>query len=269
MREPAALGGTVVDIAIDADRGGSFVRAETLGSGPPVILLHGWTLDRRMWRPQLPLAEGFTLVAIDRRGFGQSTAPAGTGAEPDDVIRVADQLGLERFHLLGMSQAGRVALRVAVDHPERLLSLVVQGTPIDGVPQDDAPENVPIAAMAEAAGRGDLAAVRALWAAHPLVRLHDIAWQPLLDAMLADYDARDLRHPAPGVAIGIDDIAGIAVPVLAITGENDSAWRRQIAVRIAETVAAGTSATFPAAGHLCNMDVPQAYNALLARWLRG
>ncbi len=256
--EGVRLGGTVRDIAVD----GGFVRTETRGSGPVLVLLHGWTLDRRMWLPQLPLAEHFTLVTLDRRGFGQSSAPAETRAEPDDLLAIAAALGLEQFHLLGMSQAGRVALRFAADHPERVLSLVLQGTPADGVPQGpDELEDVPISAMSAAAASGDFAEMRRLWGAHPLVKLQHPRWQATLDAILADYEARDLLQPGPGVAAGLETLS---VPVLAIAGAHDTAWRRRIAALLGDAPHSH-DVTIPAAGHLCNMDQPAVFNALIGQ----
>ena len=174
---------------------GGWLAVERAGAGPAVLLLHGWTLDRRMWRPQLPLAADYTLIGIDRRGFGQSIAAAGLAAEPDDVLRVANTLGLARFHLVAMSQSGRIGLALARRAPARLLSLTLQGTALDGVPAAD--EVVPIAAMAAAARRHDLAAVRALVEGHPLMHTANPLGSTLASEMLADYAARDLLSPGP------------------------------------------------------------------------
>ncbi|WP_194492352.1 alpha/beta fold hydrolase, partial [Polymorphobacter multimanifer] len=99
------------------------------------------------------LARDFRLVAFDRRGFGESTAPADLAAEPDDVLAVADALGVARFHLIGNSQGGKVALAAATKAGERVLSVIVQGTALDGVMAAD--EAVPLAAMRADMRRGD------------------------------------------------------------------------------------------------------------------
>ena len=73
------LGGETLWLQVD----GGTLAVEKVGQGPTVVLLHGWTLDRRMWTMQArALANRFTLVAIDRRGFGQSTAPPHQSPEP-------------------------------------------------------------------------------------------------------------------------------------------------------------------------------------------
>lgn len=238
---------------------GGELAVERIGAGPPLLMLHGWTLDRRMWLPQLPLARDFTLVGIDRRGFGQSTADPGLASEPDDVLRVADALGLGRFHLLGMSQGGRVALALMARARDRLLSLTLQGTALDGVAGDD--EEVPIAAMAAAARRGDLPAMRALWRDHPLMRLTTRAGAGLVAAMLADYDARDLLAPGEGLPAAVDLAVGAACPVTAIVGLGDSDQRLANARALAGAGAAMVG--LPGAGHLCNIDRPDAFNTAI------
>ncbi|WP_156255824.1 alpha/beta fold hydrolase, partial [Sandarakinorhabdus oryzae] len=152
--------------------GGDLI-VEVAGQGPAIILWHGWTLDRRQWRGQAALADRFTLVAVDRRGFGESSAPADLAEEPADVARVAAALGLTRYHLVGLSQGGKVALahaagldaassRSAAARPAGLERVVVIGAPIDAelpVP----PESVPVAEMAMLARAGRLADMRQLW----------------------------------------------------------------------------------------------------------
>ncbi|WP_439534980.1 alpha/beta fold hydrolase [Polymorphobacter sp.] len=241
---------------------GGSLAVETLGEGVPVLLLHGWTLDRRLWLPQLPLTDRFMLVGIDRRGFGQSDAPADVGAEPDDVLHIADALGLSRFHLLGMSQGGKVALNVAARAPGRVASLVLQGSALDGVAGPD--EAVPVAAMTAAAQAGDLATLRAIWAAHPLVRLTSDRGAATLAAMLADYVGRDLLAGRGVLAGDSAMVAELAMPVLAVVGDSDTPQRQAIVAALAE--AGAEAQTLAGAGHLANLDQPGAFNALLEEW---
>lgn len=236
---------------------GGALAVETLGAGPPLLMLHGWTLDRRLWLPQLPLARDFTLVGIDRRGFGQSTAPADLAAEPDDVLRVADALGYRRFHLLGMSQGGRVALALAARAPERLLSLILQGTALDGVVAAD--EAVPVAAMTAAVARHDPAAMRALLRGHRLMRAMTAEGASLVAAMLDGYDGRDLLVPGRGLPAVAGCIAGVKAPVMAIVGTADTGQRLANARALADVGA--EAVMLQGAGHLCNLDQPAAFNA--------
>lgn len=106
----------------------------TAGTGPPVLLLHGFPQTRAIWHEVAPrLAQRFTVVASDLRGYGDASKPA---SEPDHVsyskrAMAADQVGLmralghERFALVGHDRGGRVAHRLAIDHPQALSRLAV------------------------------------------------------------------------------------------------------------------------------------------------
>jgi pimeloyl-ACP methyl ester carboxylesterase len=252
---PRWPGGAVEHVVV---LGGVLV-VETQGAGPPLLLLHGWTLDRRMWLPQLPLAHHFTLVGVDRRGFGQSTALPNLAGEPDDVLRIADVLGLDRFHLVGMSQSGRVALAVADRAADRLLSLTLQGAALDGVSGED--EQMPIAAMTAAARSGDLPGMRSLVEDHHLMQPVNPAGDMLAAAMLADYDGRDLLAQGQVLPAFAEAIAGATFPVTAIVGSEDTPRRRANANALA--AAGATLIVLPQAGHLCNIDSPDAFNAAI------
>lgn len=238
--------------------GGELI-AEVAGTGPAILLWHGWTLDRRQWRGQAPLTDRFTLVAVDRRGFGESTAPADLAEEPADVARVAAALGLARYHLVGLSQGGKVALAHASVQPAGLDRLVVIGAPIDAempVP----PERVPAAEMAMLARAGRLAEMRQVWLAHPLT-----AGRPEVRAamatMLARYDGRDLVAPGRPLRVTLDDVRRISVPATALAGEDDTPWRRAVVDVLGQ---AGLATGFiRAGGHLAPLDAAAATNAAL------
>jgi len=108
--------------------------AEVTGRGRPVILIHGWAVDRRMWALQVPaLKRRFKVITFDRRGFGQSTCPAGLEQELDDLDALLDHFKLDQAALVGMSQGGRLAMRYAATRPNRVTALVLQGAPLDGL----------------------------------------------------------------------------------------------------------------------------------------
>ena len=104
------------------------------GSGPPLLLLHGYPQTHAIWHKIAPrLAERFTVVCSDLRGYGDSSKPA---SMPDhapyskrsmalDQIEVMEALGFRRFRLAGHDRGGRVAHRIARDHPHRVERLAV------------------------------------------------------------------------------------------------------------------------------------------------
>ena len=101
------------------------------GNGPPVLLLHGFPQTHAMWHAVAPvLAQHFTVIAADLRGYGASTKPQGTENYSfrhmaADQAALMTHLGYERFHLVGHDRGGRTAHRLALDHAERVQSLTV------------------------------------------------------------------------------------------------------------------------------------------------
>jgi pimeloyl-ACP methyl ester carboxylesterase len=249
---------------------GGTIEVEALGDGPPVLLVHGWTLDRRVWRPQVEaLASRFRVIAWDRRGFGRSTAPPDLLREPDDLAAVADAFGAERFALVGMSQGARIALAFASRHPERVAAIAVQGTPLSDVASGEGEdEAVPIAEMTSLAREGRLDEMRRLWRAHPLLEVHGPKAGAELDAVIADYEGRDLLAPGAPLHVTTADLARLRMPILAITGREEPVWRHKVADSLARAVEA-TRLDIAGGGHLCNLCQPGFYNNALIGFLES
>jgi pimeloyl-ACP methyl ester carboxylesterase len=107
----------------------------------PVIFVHAATGSSRVWEHQQPVftSSGYRVITYDRRGFGRSTVDAagpqpGTGA--DDLLALANHLGLDRFHLVGTAAGGIVSFDFAVSFPQRLRGLVVANS-IGGVQDEE------------------------------------------------------------------------------------------------------------------------------------
>ena len=104
------------------------------GQGPPVLLLHGYPQTHAMWHLVAPrLAEDFTVVAADLRGYGESSKPFGDEdhstyskrAMAADGVQVMDALGFDSFAIVGHDRGARVGHRMALDHPDRVTKLAV------------------------------------------------------------------------------------------------------------------------------------------------
>lgn len=116
------------------DTGEARIYARIGGSGPPLLMLHGFPQCHVMWHRIAPaLAESFTCVIADLRGYGASSVPASMpDHEPNskramarDMVAVMAELGFDQFALAGHDRGGRVGYRMALDHPERVSCLAV------------------------------------------------------------------------------------------------------------------------------------------------
>jgi haloacetate dehalogenase len=123
---------------------GDGVEIDTLvaGSGPPLLLLHGWPQTRMCWASVAPrLAETYTVVVPDLRGYGRSGAPEDSAdhtayskrSMARDQIAIMQALGFDRFHLAGHDRGGRVSYRLALDYSEAVIKLAC----LDIVPTAD------------------------------------------------------------------------------------------------------------------------------------
>ena len=104
------------------------------GSGPPLLLLHGYPETHMMWgKVAGDLARDFTVIAPDLRGYGKSTPPADSDdhetyskrAMARDAIALMKHFGFERFDVAGHDRGGRVAYRLALDHPQAVRRLSI------------------------------------------------------------------------------------------------------------------------------------------------
>jgi pimeloyl-ACP methyl ester carboxylesterase len=246
---------------------GGQLHIRTAGSGPLAIFLHGWTLDWRIWLPQLPLARHMRIVLPDRRGFGCSTAPPNLVAEREDIEAIADHFGAEKLSLIGLSQGAAVALDFVRSHPERMAAAAVIGAPLQYVvPEPNNAPEIDRTAYSRLLRDGNLAEMLAEWQRHPLTKVSNDG-QHLLDQILADYDGRDQMVDQKALAFSHSDIAGLAMPVLAIAGETDSPWRQQVAQFIGSNAPHGETEIIPNAGHIANLDQPETTNTLLEKFL--
>jgi 3-oxoadipate enol-lactonase len=254
------------------DVAGARLRCRVSGTGPAVVFVHGWALDGDMWRQQREsLADRFRVIAYDRRGFGRSSGEPSIERDVIDLRCLLDALSATSVAVVGMSQGARVALRFAAGAPERVRGLVLDGPPRDGTSMQSAPiAEVPIAHYRELLAQRGIDAVREAWLHHPLMRLrtHDPVMRALLDAIVARYPAQDLRAldpRPPGAAFALSDVA---MPALVVNGAEDTAPRRAAGQALARALPQATHVLVPAAGHLPNLDQPDAYAALLADFLQ-
>lgn len=248
---------------------------DDLGSGPAVILLHGFPLCRAMWQPQVKALSGvgFRVIAPDLRGFGRSALPSGPvtmDAYADDVIALMDDLGLGRAVVAGMSMGGYVLFNLLERYPQRLAGAVLVVT---RAAADDEAGKLRRSALAKEVAEGRPQAVveafkEILFAPQTLLDNPDLVarvrgWleatspEGLIGGLLAMRDRRDALPLLPS----------IEVPTLVIGAELD----RAIPVEHSRVIAAGIPGAhltiLPGVGHMANLENPEPFNALLLEFL--
>ena len=122
-------GFTAQDFVLD----GVTIHARVGGEGPPLVLVHGYPQSHMMWRHVAPgLAKRFQVIVPDLRGYGRSSVPPSRDGEGytkrvmgADILAVMRALGHESFDIAGHDRGGRVAYRLALDHPERVKRIAV------------------------------------------------------------------------------------------------------------------------------------------------
>jgi len=253
--------------------GGVEIAVERTGEGPPLVLVHGAAVDGRMWRPQLAgLADELTVVAWDEPGSGRSSdVPAGFGL-PDYagcLAAVIEALALGPAHVAGLSWGGTVAQELYRHRPDLIATLILADTYAGwkgSLPGDELRARVEGTRRMLAAppGEGDLT-FPGLFAGAPRAEL-----VPLLEAMAADVRPHSVR-----VALGVmaaadqrDLLPHISVPTLLIWGERDARSPLGVARRFARAIPHAQLVVIPGAGHLSNLEQPEAFNAAVRVFCR-
>jgi 3-oxoadipate enol-lactonase len=245
------------------------------GVGPAIVLLHGFPLCRRMWQPQIaPLTEaGYRVVVPDLRGFGDSEAtdgPYSMDVYADDVIGLLDHLGIEQAVVGGMSMGGYVLFNLLERHPQRLVAAAFLVTRAAGDDYEGGAKRTKLAHAAREAGAQPVAEVfSGLLFAPDTPRL-----RPELVAMVEGWMlATDVRGLAGGLLAMRDrrdyagGLAAFALPALVVGAELDRAIPLPHAQALHDGLPDSRLCIVSGAGHLANLEEPEAFNKCLLDFL--
>src|SRR5437899_7364806 len=242
------------------NRDGVKIYYEVHGSGPPLLLTHGYSSTSGMWRGQIAaLSKHHKLVLWDMRGHGESGYPEDTAAYSEaltvaDMAALLDAVGAEKAIVGGLSLGGYMSLAFHRSHPERVRALLIIDTG-PGFKKDEAREawNKRAHENADRFDREGLAVLKSLSAER---------------ASVAHRDASGLAHAARGMltqrdASVMETLPTIKVPSLVVVGADDTPFLAA-SDYMAAKIPGAKKAVIPAAGHAANIDQPQAFiDALL------
>ncbi len=256
------------------DAGGLAMKIVEAGSGPAVLLIHGLGWDHSLWNPTLQqFAPRYRMIAADTRGHGGSDKPPGPydmAMFARDYAALVDSLGLKRLCVVGLSQGGMVAQKLALLRPDLVSALMLISTSCRSAPSLRDNMEARIAAM-DKAGPEAAAKIAAesifspAWRganANELARFY--AWRaampsdPLNAATRALYDF-DLSK----------DLPRIAVPTLVVAGSEDVLTRPAGMEEIAALIPGAEYRLIPGAGHMIPVEQPAAVAALLSAFLQA
>lgn len=255
--------------------GGPMAHGES-GSGPkdPLVLLHAFPLNRRMWAAQAQALSGERrVIAPDYPGFGRSPRPC---AQPDvrhyaeGVRELLDSLHLERVALGGLSMGGYVAFACVRLFPERISSLVLANTRPDPDPEEARETRRELARRVAEEG---------------IEILPDLQMERLLSKetiqnkpdVVEDVRSMILASSPDGVVAALGALKDrpdsthilgeIEVPTLVISGEEDSISTPGVMEEMAGKIPGSRYVSLPKAGHLSNLEGPEEFNAALSGFL--
>jgi pimeloyl-ACP methyl ester carboxylesterase len=246
------------------------------GSGSPVLLVHGFPLNRSMWEPQLGmLRERARVIVPDLRGFGASEAgppgPLTMDQHADDLDALLDALEVrEPVVFCGLSMGGYIAFSFWRRHRERVAAFVLADTRATPDGQEERERRLAMADEVERSGSPqaalDLMLPRlfapSLWQGAPA--------RELVRAMVASTPARSIADGARGVAArpdSLDVLPGVEVPALVIVGEHDLITPPAESRAMVERLPNARLEVIPQAGHMANFENTDAFNEALAGFL--
>ncbi len=257
-------------------RGFEMAFEDTGGTGTPLLLIHGYPLDRTLWAPQSrALAPMVRVIAPDLRGCGESAMPPGPvtmDTYADDLRALLDALNIQRAVVGGLSMGGYITFAFYRQYADRVRGLILADTR----PQPDSPEGKKgrdeNAALAREKGVGAIAE-RML---PKMLTPKTIAERPeMADAVRALM----ARQPVEGVVAALSalrdrpdstpTLGQIAVPTLILVGAEDTLTPPQDSQAMSRSIRGARLVTLPGAAHLSNYEQPEAFNRAVSEFMKS
>ncbi len=248
---------------------------DTGGNSMPVVLVHAFPLNGSMWDGQVEaLSDRWRLLVPDLQGFGGSDAPDDPGrysmdSFADSIAAVLDDAGAPRAVVVGLSMGGYAAFSLWRRHRDRVAALVLADTRAESDPEEGKAKRTAQQQQVREQGTQGLidALVTALLAESTRDKKPDVvvatkkAMDNAPEGFIGALEAMKNRVDSTG------DLTGITVPTLVIVGEHDAVTPPEAARKIHEHVGGSRLVVLPEAGHLSNLEAPDAFNGAVAEFM--
>ena len=258
---------------------GAHIYYEAVGEGSPVILLHGHTLDLRMWDPQVkPLLEaGYRVIRPEMRGYGHSSKqqPGQQFTHLDDMMTVMDSLHIAKAHVVGLSMGSFVASEMVAMHSDRLLTATLASGNIRNMPGPSTPFDSLELAKKDSVIAQNLTQGIDKWKEEWIEKLvsgggsNREAIRESVTRQVNDWDGwqlinREMRNYYGYEAWDTLKVHQPELPVLILSGENEKKGKNPMLQYLPNS----RQVIIPDCGHMSNMEKPDEFTKLMLEQLK-
>ncbi|MDD9820780.1 MAG: alpha/beta fold hydrolase [Nitrospira sp.] len=240
------------------------------GQGAPIIFLHAFPMNRTMWEPQVAgLTHRYRVITIDLRGHGESDAPLWRytlGHFVEDIIGILDHLAIAQATFVGLSMGGYILFALYRMDPVRVRSLVLADTRATADTPETRATRFSMAQVAYRRGASAIADLMLPTLLSPRSLAHRTDVRDRVRAIITGNQASGIAGDLMAMEERPDStplLSRINVPTLVLVGEDDRASPPAEMERMAGHIPASTFVRIPHAGHLSNMENPEAFNAAI------
>jgi 3-oxoadipate enol-lactonase len=253
---------------------GGHIYYEMIGDGSALLLVHGFSLDTRMWEDQIDVfASQYRVVCCDIRGFGRSDPPTRPFSQAGDLHALLSYLGIDQAAILGLSMGGGIATVFSLLYPEATRALMLADSNLWGLRWS--PEGVAQWNEIERTAREQgVDAARRMWLNHPFFasarERPDLAAR--LRQMVEDYSGWHWINPDLEIGIRpppLKRLGEIRAPTLVLVGERDVPDFRRISDVLAAQIPGARQVILPGVGHMSNMEDPDGFNRIVLEFLES
>ena len=245
------------------------------GEGLPLVFLHAFPLSHTMWTPQAEAFSGnYRVIRLDLRGHGEPEGDRrnfGLDDYADDVIALLDHLKVPRAVIIGLSMGGYTAFSIIRRHAARVQALVLADTRAPADDEDVRDVRITMADVTKKKGNGAIATLMLPKLLAPSTPQTNPGLTTLVREMILAAKPEWIVNDLMAMAARPDStelLAQITCPTLVIIGEEDLATPMADSQFMADRIRNCTLAVIPKAGHLTNIEQPDAFNTALESFLK-